>query len=134
MKNNKFKELVDYRLKKAKGKLKSVMSLYENGYYEDSISRSYYAMLLAARAILVTKGLQSKTHSGTITLFFQHFVKEKLFPEDISKFLSKGKRIRENVDYGDFTIITDEDANEEIKNAKKFINEAEYLINKLYKK
>lgn len=131
--NNRFKELVNYRLKKAKEKLQSAKNLYENRNYEDSVSRSYYAMLLASRAVLATKGLHSKTHSGTISLFGQHFVKEKLFPEEVSKFFPKGKRIREDADYGDFTIITDEDAKGEIENAGEFVKGAEHLIKKLYK-
>ena len=38
-----------------------------NGRYNVSINRSYYAAFYAARALLLKKGKNPKTHSGTIS-------------------------------------------------------------------
>ena len=75
MLDDRSKALVSYRLESAREKLSAAEDLFENGHYRDSVSRSYYAIFTAARALLVTKGLDSSKHSGVIALFNQHFVK-----------------------------------------------------------
>lgn len=47
--------LVAYRLENAKEKLKAAIALLEDSDYKDSVSRSYYAVFSAARALLATK-------------------------------------------------------------------------------
>ena len=49
--------------------LKSAELNLENEYYSASINRSYYAVFYAARALLLKKGKNPKTHSGTISEF-----------------------------------------------------------------
>ena len=66
-----------------------------------------------------------------IALFNQHIIKMGLFPKDLSKFLSKAKDIREKADYGDFVEITEEDAQIQLKNAKRFIEEAEKTLQRM---
>ncbi|MCD6256671.1 hypothetical protein J7J45_01240 [Candidatus Aerophobetes bacterium] len=45
--------------------------------------------------------------------------------------MPKAKEIRENADYGDFVEITKQDAQTQLENAKKFIEEAERTMNKI---
>jgi uncharacterized protein (UPF0332 family) len=66
--------LVFYRLESAREKLTAAKDLLENKHYKDSVSRSYYAIFTAARALLATRQLDSSKHSGVIGLFNQHFV------------------------------------------------------------
>lgn len=63
--------LAQYRLQKAYDHLKSAEILLYAGMYNDSLGRSYYAMFNAARALLALKQLDSKKHSGVISLFNQ---------------------------------------------------------------
>ena len=79
------KALISYRLESAREKLSAAEDLLEKRHYKDSVSRSYYAIFTAARALLATKRLDSSKHSGVIALFNQHFVKR---------------------DYGDFYIVS----------------------------
>lgn len=51
---NEKKDLSLYRLEDAKDKLSSAKVLLENNKFKDSVSRSYYAMFSAARALLAT--------------------------------------------------------------------------------
>ena len=39
------------------------------GFYPDSINRSYYAVFYAVKALLLKKDISTKTHSGTIRQF-----------------------------------------------------------------
>ena len=64
-------------------------------------------------------------------MFNQYIIKTGLFPKELSRFLPKAKEIRENADYGDFVEITKQDAQTQLENAKKFIEEAERTMNKI---
>ena len=63
------------RLTRSKQHLKSARDLLRNDNFADSISRSYYAIFQAARALLALEGTESRKHSGVISLFNRLFVK-----------------------------------------------------------
>jgi len=116
--------LAEYRLEKAKEILIEAEDALKQNHFGMSVNRSYYAMFTSARALLALKELDSSKHSGVISLFNQHIVKAGLFPKEFGKFLSKAKDIREDADYGDFVKITEEDAENQLDNAKNFVEEA----------
>ncbi len=125
--------LAKYRIEKAKENLKDAKDILKENRLSLSINRSYYAMFTAARALLALKELDSSKHSGIIALFNQHIIKPGLFPRGFSKFLQKAKRRRENADYGDFVKITQEETQIQLENAKKFVEEAEKVMNEMIK-
>lgn len=69
------KALARYRLSRAKETLKDGSILLNEGSFNSAVNRHYYAAFYAARALLVTKELDSSKHSGIIALFQNHFVK-----------------------------------------------------------
>jgi len=79
--------LSQYRLRDAAEKLKGAEVLLSNGLYKDSISRSYYAMFSAARALLAMEGLDSRKHSGVVSLFNRHFVKNGIVDKDLGRLI-----------------------------------------------
>jgi uncharacterized protein (UPF0332 family) len=81
-------------------------------------------MFTSARAILALKEMDSSKHSGVIALFSQQIIKPGFFPKELSIFLRVAKRMREDVDYGDFVEITKEDAQMQLKHARKFVEVA----------
>lgn len=121
--------LVSYRLESAKEKLKAAVALLADGDYKDSVSRSYYAIFTAARALLATKRLDSSKHSGVIALFNQHFVKAGVVGKETSKLIEKAKIYRERADYGDYFVVSKEEAASQIESAKRFISEIEKVLN-----
>lgn len=126
--SDKEKALILYRLESAKEKLKAAVDLLGNSDYKDSVSRSYYAIFTAARALLATKQLDSAKHSGVIALFNQHFVKTSIVHKETSKLIEKAKLYREQADYGDFFVVSKEEAEAQIQSAKRFIAEVEHVI------
>jgi len=123
--------LARYRMDKARENLKDAEDALARSRFSLSANRSYYAMFTAARGLLALKELDSSKHSGVIALFNQYIIKTGLFPKELSRFLPKAKEIRENADYGDFVEITKQDAQTQLENAKKFIEEAERTMNKI---
>jgi uncharacterized protein (UPF0332 family) len=116
-------DLVGYRIENSKEKLGSAKILLENSRFKDSISRSYYAMFTAARALLATEHLDSSKHTGVVSLFNRHFVKTGIVTKDLGRMLMKGRDLRQNGDYKDFVETSLEEAQEQYSNAKKFIEQ-----------
>ena len=60
------KEIIATYLKQADERLESAKVLLDIKNFNDSISRSYYAILDAATACLIKKDIIPKSHSGAI--------------------------------------------------------------------
>lgn len=120
--------LTQYRLKQAKERLKAAEVLLDSKNYSDSLSRSYYAMFHATRALLATKSLDSRKHSGVIALFNQHFVKEGIVDSNMGRLIAEAKGVREESDYGDYVTFTKEDARTQLDNAKEFVRIVERAL------
>ena len=125
------KDLALYRYEMAAEKLEAAKLLKEKKFYKDSISRSYYAIFTAARALLALEKKDSAKHSGIISLFNRHFVKTELIDKHFSKILAKAKIYRERGDYGDFSIVSTEEVIEQIENAEEFLKEIKKYIDNI---
>jgi uncharacterized protein (UPF0332 family) len=82
-------------------------------------------MFYAALALLATVGEQTSKHQGVLALFDQHFVKTKILPKEMSKFLRKVFDMRQTADYEEEAELTREDAQMSLELAEKFISSAE---------
>ncbi len=121
-------ELMNYRLTMADEKLNSARILLEYSSYKDSISRSYYAMFTAVRAILALDGVDFKKHAGVISYFQREYVKSKIFDKEYSKYLSQAFQIRNNTDYADFFIISQDEAKEQYYKAVEFCKQVKKYL------
>lgn len=123
--------LARYRMEKAGEILKDADDAVRRGRLMLSINRSYYAMFTAARALLALEEKDSSKHTGVISLFNQWIVKPGNFSREISRFLGKGKLLREDADYGDFVKITEDDAQIQLERAIKFFEEAKKRLGEM---
>ncbi len=62
-------ELVRSYLAKAREKARVARELSSKGYWDDAVSRAYYAAFHAAQAALLTEGQRGDTHKGLVLLF-----------------------------------------------------------------
>jgi uncharacterized protein (UPF0332 family) len=69
-------------IEKAKESLDAAKSLFEDGFYDFSVGRSYYAMFYTAEAVLLTKNLSFSKHSAVIAAFGKEFVKPAILPKN----------------------------------------------------
>ena len=116
-------------LKKAFEKLTTAIIGFENNRFVDSVSWAYYAAFHSISAVLLSKGLHYSSHGQIIGNFNEEFVKTGIFPSDFTKILQQLFEERQTGDY-DFDIyITQEEAEENLKNAERLLNECkEYLV------
>ena len=68
--------------------------LLQEDFFEDAVSRAYYAMYHAARACLVLEGSAPKTHAGLISEFGRLFVLPgRVVPDDHHRLGSPGEDV-----------------------------------------
>lgn len=108
--------------------LRAACVLLDNGLYNDAISRAYYAAFHWASAVLMAKGLQAKTHRGTIQLLSLHFVKPGLLPQDAANHLAHLETSRELSDYTGKPDFTEEQVRQAIAEAERFLNACKPLL------
>ena len=118
------------RLKRSREHLKSARDLLLNDDFADSVSRSYYAIFQAARALLGLKGIESRKHSGVVSLFNRHFVKTGKVDKLLGVILKDSRRSREMADYTELAEFSREETEGQIADAETFIREVESLIAK----
>jgi len=114
--------IVKAHLEKALERLRVAERLFREGYYEDAVSRAYYAMYHAARAALSTVGVFPKTHEGVVTEFGRKFVVTEIFPRELGKNLADAKAARETYEYSVTATAGKSEAEAILVNTKKFVD------------
>ena len=102
--------------------------LHQNHHYNDAVSRAYYSMFYAAKAVLLTKDIITRTHRGTISQLNSNFVRVGEFEEMVWKYLPLSETLREEADYSITKRITQEESDEILIGAQIFIQRCESLI------
>lgn len=115
------KKFIRLRFIIAKDKLKSARLLLKAGQYRDCISRAYYAMYYGAKALLLAKDVDPKTHKGVKALLSEYFVRTKVIDKRFSKMFALIERARGDADYKELVKITRKDGQAAIDFAEKFV-------------
>jgi uncharacterized protein (UPF0332 family) len=98
------------------------------GHREAAVSRAYYAMFTAARALLAAEGLTFSSHSAVVAEFGHIFAKPKLLDRRFHKYLREAFRRRMEADYDELSSVTAEEAAEVVDWAREFLDAAtDYL-------
>ncbi len=126
------RSLIAYRLEKANTDLSAAIMNYEAGFYDTSANRSYYAIFHAARAVLMLNGQDYKKHSGVIAFFNRDYIKTEILERKLGKILRDAFEIRTDCDYEDFYVVAKEDVEQQIKNAKYFIEKIEAYLQTVF--
>ena len=122
------KEKVDlsrYRLEKAHRLLKDARGLFNSGSYESSVNRSYYAILIASKAILVLRGVEAETHEGIKTMLSKEFIRPGLLPQEFGEIFRGIQARRVDSDYGDYVEIGKDEALDSLNRAEEFLKKIE---------
>lgn len=118
------RENVREEIDRADESMKAADLLFNNGFVRDAVAKLYYSFLYTIRAMLLTKGLEPKSHEGALRLFGLYFVKKGIFETKDSHIFSKLMKYRQEADYNPFYVFMPEDFIE-------FKKEAEMVIHKI---
>ena len=112
---------IESLIKRSMRYLKSAEILLNEGDYESSVSRTYYAMFYSAQAMLLTRNLSFSSHKGVISAFGEHFIKTGIFPREMGREFNRAFEKRQIGDYEYTFVISKEEAGEILKNGKEFV-------------
>ena len=125
------KDYAKYRLDKAKEDLDAAQLLFSQGSYRIANNRAYYSIFHALRAVLVLDDFDSSKHSGVIAEFRRRYIKEGVFPIEMSKMIGAAFTIRNASDYDDMFIASKDETVEQIANAEWVYKMISNYLNKL---
>jgi len=128
LKETERKDLVKFRLGKAKETFAEVPVQIENKFYRTAANRLYYACFYAAMALLINDGYEAHTHSGVKTLLGLHYINENKLAASFGKTYNHLFNMRQKGDYFDLVAINEDDIKPLIEPANEFINSIEQLI------
>lgn len=118
-------ELAWYRLARAKEMLSASEDNLEIGQYKTSLNRSYYAVFHAMRSVNALKGFDSSKHSGVIAFFTKEYLKTEILDRNLAFIIKDSSFCREKSDYDDFYVAGYMEAEEQLKNARYFVQKIE---------
>jgi uncharacterized protein (UPF0332 family) len=93
---------------KARRALQSARRERSEGNYDFAASRGYYAAYYAMQAALLTKGITSSKHSGTLSEFGRTFLKDEVFPKRLGRLANQLFEERQIGDYESGLSISEE--------------------------
>jgi uncharacterized protein (UPF0332 family) len=112
----------------AESKLEHARLIFRLGLYDDAISAAYYAMYYAAKAALLTEGLDLRKHSSAVLKLRELFVLTGKLDAEYLRLLSRVQTARERSDYNPLNPASKEDAAEVLKMASSFIARIKEII------
>ncbi len=120
------KDLIQYRLESAREMLRDALLLKENrGSPVSIVNRAYYSVFYAALALLVTVNVEPNKHTGVLAKFDELFIRQGIFPKEMSRILHHAFDMRQAGDYQKSRVITEEQAVEVLSSAEEFVKAIE---------
>lgn len=123
-------EMCKYSIEKANDELDTSELLLKNKKFSKSLNSSYYAIFHATRGLLIADGLQRSKHSGLIAEFIKRYIAEGKIDKKYSKIIKTAEKIRIESDYKFFYIVSREETEVQLKNARDFVAEITKYLEK----
>lgn len=92
-------EYVKYRMESAIKTYDASLVLAQNEFWNSAVNRLYYAAFYAINALLVSNGIQTKSHTATKTQFSKHFIKTGIINKKYGLLFSQLFDWRQKGDY-----------------------------------
>ena len=122
-------ELALYRIQQAEESLDEARYLLAGNKSPRSvINRAYYSMFYSILALLIFEPYSSSKHSGVLSYFNSHFIKNGMIAKDIGRAVNKAFDIRQRGDYREQVSITSTQVTPYIDWADKLIDSVRDLL------
>ena len=95
------KDLIKYRIARAKDTYDDALILADNEKWNSTINRLYYSAYYIITALLLTADLKPTTHNGVKSNFSEYFIKNGELPKEFGKMYSQLFTWRQKGDYDD---------------------------------
>ena len=131
LKPNEKQDLSRHRIDRAHALLHDAALLLRENSHASSANRSYYAVLNAAKGLLILRGYDPETHAAVKTLLSRDFIKSGLLPKSFGEIFRSLQARRLDSDYGDYVEITATEASDSLSRAGAFVQAVEDLAEKI---
>lgn len=128
LKEEERKTLVDLYLSKCDETLNDARLTRDQGRWNASANRLYYALFHAITALFVSDGIPVHSHNGMKIKFGKEYVLTGLATDEEGKLLSKMETMRERADYDATFTATEAVINERFDQVEKMIFHIKALI------
>jgi uncharacterized protein (UPF0332 family) len=115
-------------LNKAGTSLIAAESLMAEGLFHDAISRAYFAMFYAAKALLIRDGFETSKHSAVIATFGREYSRTGRIDSRYHRLLIEGFKRRQKADYDVYWMIDHDTAKAYLTEARSFVRAVESLF------
>jgi uncharacterized protein (UPF0332 family) len=124
------KDLINYRLLRAKDTFDDAQILAERNKWNSAINRLYYSAYYAVMALLLDSDLNPTTHNGAKSNFSEHFILTNKIPKEFGKIYSQLFTWRQKGDYDDMFDFDKDKVMPYFKPVNDLIDLIEKTINK----
>ena len=115
-------------LARADESMRAARVLVDAGLLHDAESRLYYAVYHAAVAVLLTEGIEPRSHVGAASLLGLHFVKTGRMGAEDARLFARIQKYRLEADYGRDFVLTTEGLREDLDSCQGFLDRARGII------
>jgi len=115
-------------LTRASESLRAAALLVDAGLLHDAESRLYYAIYHGAIALLLTEGIEPRSHAGTSSLLGLHFVRTGRLSPDDARLFARIQKYRLEADYARDFVLTNEALREDLDACTGFLARVRALI------
>jgi hypothetical protein len=115
-------------LARADEELAAARTLLDAGLFRPAMTRAYYAVFHAARALLFHEALEPRSHEGVLHLLNVHWIKGGRLETRWNRVLARLQKFREEADYGRSFVLDREALDEELAAAEGFCARARELL------
>jgi len=81
-------DLVKYRISRSLETLREADAMIQNGFWNASVNRIYYACYYAVSGLLLKKNIETNSHKGIRQMFGLHFVQSGIVSKVDGRFFS----------------------------------------------
>lgn len=123
------REIVLAEWRRARDSMRAADVLAREECYSDAVSRTYYAVLHAAKAALQVHDVAAESHAGVGRMFGLHLVRTGEIEKEWAKHLGQSLDDRLAADYDPEVTFSRQDALRECRETRKFLRRIrQYLL------
>lgn len=107
--------------RRAREALRAAEILTREGYYSDAVSRTYYAILHAAKATLHVHDVSAESHAAVRRMFGLHLIQAGAVENSWAACLGESLDDRLSADYDPQVFFNEQEARDECSQSRRFI-------------
>jgi uncharacterized protein (UPF0332 family) len=123
-----YPDYMSYRIEKSDELFQDAELLYNNRRWRSCVNRLYYSSFQLVSAIMSKHGVETKSHNGLKTNFYQYYIKTNVMNSDFGRLYSQLMDWRQESDYAEFVEFSEEDVAPLMIQVKEFNAELKKIL------